>query len=88
MKSKRPFMLLSAKRWAPLLVGGFAMQLSFSGCDQEVRTTILSGLQTSLTSVLSAFISAFFMAIEGATTDDTTQTVVKAVVDVAQTWVA
>ncbi len=85
MKSKHPFLLLSAKRWAPLVAGGFALQLSFSGCDPEVRDTLLSGFQASLTGVLSSLISAFFLAIDGSDSD-TTQQVVKAIVDVAQTW--
>jgi hypothetical protein len=45
-----------------LAVGGSAFQLS--GCDPEVRSTLLEGLQTTTTSLSTALISAFFLSLE------------------------
>ena len=49
-----------------LAVGGSAFQLS--GCDPAVRTQLLTGLQTTSTSLSSALISAFFLSLQ----DDST----------------
>ena len=45
-----------------LAVSGSAFQLS--GCDPEVRATLLDGLQTTSTSLSTALISAFFLSLE------------------------
>ena len=58
-----------------LAVGGSAFQLS--GCDPEVRTTLLDGLQTTATSLSGALISAYFLSLqddEGGTASDLTTT--------------
>ena len=45
-----------------IAVGGSAFQLS--GCDPAVRTTILTGLQTTTQTLSSALITAFFLTLE------------------------
>ena len=45
-----------------LAVGGSAFQLS--GCDPTVRSTLLSGLQSTTNSLSTALISAFFLSLE------------------------
>lgn len=45
-----------------VLVGGSAMQLS--GCDPEVRSTLLDGLEATTASLSGALISAFFLTLE------------------------
>ena len=47
---------------AALAVGGSALQLS--GCDPQVRTTLLTGLETTTQSLGSALIQAFFLSLE------------------------
>ena len=56
-------------RWRRLIrfamavaVGGSAFQLS--GCDPAVRSTILSGLQTTTTSLTNTLITAFFLSLD------------------------
>jgi len=44
-----------------LAVGGSAFQLS--GCDPNVRTTLLDGLETTTTSLSTSLISAFFLSL-------------------------
>lgn len=63
-----------------LAMGGSAFQLS--GCDPDVRATLLSGLQQTSTGLSSALISAFFLSLadddaagtDGTTTDGLTTT--------------
>lgn len=45
-----------------VLVGGSAMQLS--GCDPQVRSTLLDGLEATTSSLSSALISAFFLTLQ------------------------
>ncbi len=52
-----------------LAMGGSAFQLS--GCDPEVRSTLLSGLQATTTGLSTALISAFFLSLAD---DETTGT--------------
>lgn len=54
------------------LVGGSAFQLS--GCDPEVRSTLLDGLQATTTSLSTALISAFFLGLEDDEADGLTTT--------------
>ena len=44
-----------------LAMGGSAFQLS--GCDPDVRSTLLTGLQQTSTGLSSALISAFFLSL-------------------------
>ena len=44
-----------------IAVGGSAFQLS--GCDPAVRSTLLSGLEVTTTSLTNALISAFFIGL-------------------------
>lgn len=53
-----------------LAVGGSAFQLS--GCDPEVRSTLLTGLETTTTSLGTALIQAFFLSLDDDNTDGMT----------------
>jgi len=55
-----------------LAVGGSVFQLS--GCDPTVRSTLLTGLQTTTTSLSTALISAFFLNLQDDDGDTTTTT--------------
>ena len=89
MKRHRPkSWLLFAKRWAPFLAGGLALQLNFSGCDPNVRNAALTGIQTSITTLTTAVINAFFLSLQATTSSSTTQPVVKAVFENLRTWLA
>lgn len=59
---------------ATLAVGGSAFQLS--GCDPQVRTTLLDGLEATTSSLTGALISAFFISLDdgGSSTDPLTTT--------------
>ena len=46
---------------ASLAVGGSAFQLS--GCDPNVRATLLEGLQATTSSLSEALIAAFFLSL-------------------------
>jgi hypothetical protein len=87
MKLRRKPRLFTTARWAPLLATGIAFQVNLGGCDQEIKDTILTGVQTSLQTLVTSVMDAFFMSISGAATT-TTQTTVKAVIDTATTWFA
>lgn len=67
--------LKSTRRWTlvPLVVGATVFQLG--GCDPQVRTAILTGLQTSLTGLVTALINAFFLALQNASTSQPGSTV-------------
>ncbi len=47
---------------AALAVGGSAFQLS--GCDPDVRATMLTGLQATTQTLSGALITAFFQSLE------------------------
>lgn len=80
--------LALAKRWAPFLAGGLALQLNLGSCDPEVRDTVLTGIQSSVTTLFSAVIEAFFQSLQDAGSSSTTQSVVKAAFDSLQGWLA
>lgn len=85
MKRRRKPWILRMKRWIPLLAGGSALQfINLSGCDSEVRNTILTGVQESLTGLLTSVINAVFMSI---TSSETTTTTTKAITEFTS-WLA
>ena len=45
-----------------LLIGGSAFQLT--GCDPTVRATLLSGLETTTSTLAQTFITAFFVSLQ------------------------
>lgn len=47
---------------AAIAVGGSAFQLS--GCDPAVRSTLLTGLESTTQSLTDALIAAFFISLE------------------------
>jgi len=57
-RSRRQRMLRAT---AALLVGGSALQLS--SCDPTVRSTLLTGLETTTSTLAQTFISAFFVSL-------------------------
>lgn len=62
MMAKRTLRQRMYRIVAALAVGGSAFQLS--GCDPDVRTTLLTGLEGTTQSLSSALISAFFLTLE------------------------
>jgi hypothetical protein len=75
-----------AKRWAPLLAGGVVLQFNITGCDSEVRTAVLGGVQTAMTGLFTSIINAFFLSLQDS--GATSQPVVKAVFESLQSWLA
>ena len=56
-------------RWTvAAAVGGSVFQLS--GCDPNVRSAMLTGLQTTTTSLTNTLISAFFLSLADDDTSD------------------
>ncbi|HRX84883.1 MAG TPA: hypothetical protein P5572_07690 [Phycisphaerae bacterium] len=53
-----------------LLLGGSALQLS--SCDPTVRSTLLTGLETTTSTLAQTFISAFFVSLTNDNTSLTT----------------
>lgn len=86
MKPRRKSWMLFTKRWAPLVIGGLALQFNLGGCDPEVRDAVLTGLQTTLTTLLSTVVQAFFLSLQDAGT--TSQPVVQVIQDVATSFFA
>ena len=86
MKRRRVSRWLTAKRWAPILAGGLALQVNLTGCDPEVRNAVLSGVQTSLTGLITSILNAFFLAITDSSS--TSQPVVQAVFENLSRWLA
>ncbi len=82
MKPRRKSWMLITKRWAPLVMGGMALQFNLGGCDPEVRDAVLTGLQSTLSTLLTTVVQAFFLSLQDAGT--TSQPVVQVIQDVAQ----
>lgn len=77
MKPRRKSWMLTTKRWAPLVLGGMAVQFNLGGCDPEVRSAVLDGLQASFSGLLTAIVNAFFLSLQEASS--TSQPVVQAI---------
>lgn len=78
MKQRRISRWLITRRWIPFIAGGAALQINLTGCDQEVRDAVLTGVQTSMTGMITAIINAFFLSLQGVGSGTTTQPVVQA----------
>ncbi len=63
MKRHRGYRLLTLRRWALLLGGGMLPFFSLTGCDPEVRNTVLAGVQAALTTFFAAILEGFFLAL-------------------------
>ena len=63
MKRHRGYRLLTLRHWALLLGGGLLPFFSLTGCDPEVRNTVLAGIQAALTGFFAAIIEGFFLAL-------------------------
>jgi hypothetical protein len=85
MKRRRKSWWLVAKRWAPFVAGGIALQVNLTGCDSEVRTAVLDGLETSITGMFTSIIEAFFLSLQDSSS--TSQPVAQAVLDLTN-WFA
>ena len=71
--TKRSFRKRCLKTAMALAVGGSAFQLS--GCDPNVRQTVIDGLQSTTIGLSAALITAFFQTLEDdATTGGLTTT--------------
>ena len=71
--TKRSFPKRCLKTAMALAVGGSAFQLS--GCDPNVRQTVIDGLQSTTIGLSAALITAFFQTLEDdATTGGLTTT--------------
>ncbi|MGD8452062.1 MAG: hypothetical protein PVJ57_09615 [Phycisphaerae bacterium] len=64
--------------WLGLVTGGTTFVLT--GCDPDVRESVLTGVGDAATSLASTFIGAFFQGLLNDATEDT-GTVVKAVLE-------
>ena len=69
-RSRRQRMLRAT---AALLVGGSALQIG--SCDPTVRATLLTGLETTSSTLAQTFISAFFVSLTDNGTSLTTTSV-------------
>lgn len=78
MKRTNLYTRLWSRRWV-LLLAGTVTPLSLSGCDPTVRDTLLTGIQTSMTTLFSSVLSAFFTAIQNAATSQTAMHAIEAV---------
>ncbi len=85
MKRRRVSRWLIAKRWAPLLAGATILQFNITGCDAEVRTAVLGGVQSAMTGLFTSIINAFFLSLQDSG-GATSQPVVKAVFENLQSW--
>jgi hypothetical protein len=63
---KRSFFrrIVTSKILLPLMAGGIALQLG--GCDTDVKNSILSGVQSSVTGLVTTVIGAVFSSLENA----------------------
>ncbi|MBX3395081.1 MAG: hypothetical protein KF841_06900 [Phycisphaerae bacterium] len=86
MKPRRRSWMLTTKRWAPFVLGGLALQFNLGGCDPEVRTAVLSGLQASFSTLLTSIVNAFFLSLQQASS--TSQPVVQVIHDVTHAFFA
>ncbi|MGB2986945.1 MAG: hypothetical protein WBE26_13820 [Phycisphaerae bacterium] len=60
--TKRSFRARFMRAAMAVAIGGSAFQLS--GCDPEVRSTLLTGLETTTQSLSTALITAYFLSLE------------------------
>jgi len=78
MKRTNLYTRLWSRRWV-LLLAGTITPLSLSGCDPTVRDTLLTGLQTSATTLLTTVLDAFFTALQNVATSQLAMNTVDAV---------
>lgn len=72
-------------RVAALALGGV---LVLGGCDPNVRTTVLGGVEAASTGLLTAFISAFFQSLDVPAEDPNQATTVMRPVEARATSIA
>jgi len=62
-RSKRSRMV---RAMMAIMIGGTAFQTS--GCDPNVRSTVLTGLESTATTLTTALIQAYFLTLQGSST--------------------
>ncbi|MFQ5805723.1 MAG: hypothetical protein ACE5I3_04650 [Phycisphaerae bacterium] len=72
-------LLLRGRIWSLSAASGGTM-LVLSGCDPNVRETVLAGVEGATTTLLTTFIRAFFETVL-APEDEGTVTTVKAIIE-------
>ena len=72
--------LVRYRRWILAVATGGAFVLS--GCDPNVRNTVLSGVEGATTTILTAFVQAFFQSLND--DNDNTPTTVQATFELTQ----
>jgi hypothetical protein len=77
---------MKALRWTPLLAGGLMLQ-NLTGCDPDVRNAVLTGIQTSLTTLISSILNAFFLSLADIG-GSTSQPIVQATFKTLSGWLA
>jgi len=60
--AKRSLRQRILKTTAAVLIGGSVFQLG--GCDPTVRSTLLTGLETTASTLAQTFITAFFVSLD------------------------
>ena len=60
--TKRGFRRRVMRASAALLLGGTIFQLG--GCDPTVRSTLLTGLETTTSTLAQTFVTAFFVSLQ------------------------
>jgi len=83
MKLWSRFARRNTRMLVALAIGGSVMQISFSGCDQQLRDTLLTGIQASVNGLVTTFINAFFQALM--TDDSSSQPIVQFLTDTLPT---
>lgn len=78
MKRTNLYTRLWSRRWA-LVLAGTITPLSLSGCDPTIRDTLLTGIQTSASTLLTSVLEAFFTALQNVATSQTAMSTVEAV---------
>lgn len=68
------YMLFRGKRWLMMTAAGGLFVLS--GCDPDVRDTVLNGVESATTTLITTFINAFFQSV--LSPDDSNAATVKA----------
>jgi len=79
MKLSKVLAKCNRKVMTLIAAGAVLTQVNFSGCNQDLRNTLLAGIESSLTGLVTTFINAFFQSLITPVT--TSQPVVQAIFD-------
>lgn len=84
----RCFRLLTLRRFALVLSGGLLPILSLGSCSPDAQSAVLTGLQSSLTTLFNAMIQGVFLSLQAAMGDGSTETTVVAAFKTMTTFLA